>query len=239
MKSKSERGFSWFEGFTSPRLCWFCVLLLPLLAHFTVLAQTNCTPAPSGLVGWWPADGFAFDVAGTNNGTLQGGATYTNGLVGQAFSLNGSSAYVSLNGGTTNLPLGKSPRTIAAWVKTTMSGMGQIVSYGTASTSETFTFGVTGASIFDVGSAGMCEPVPYLNAAATATKWTTIGFAMQVSGLADQGNVVVYSSTNLVTWKPLFTNPPAFGTIQFLDTNATKFPMLFYCVLQQLFKKKV
>src|ERR1035441_4043617 len=58
-------------------------------------AKTNCTAAPSGLVSWWPGDGFALDVAGTNNGTLQGGAAYSAGEVGQAFSLDGTNGFVS------------------------------------------------------------------------------------------------------------------------------------------------
>src|SRR2546427_9431664 len=34
----------------------------------------DCLPAPGGLVGWWPGDGSASDIAGTNHGSLQGGA---------------------------------------------------------------------------------------------------------------------------------------------------------------------
>jgi hypothetical protein len=45
---------------------------------------TNCTPPPSGLVGWWKGDGNALDSAGGNNGVAQN-ITYTNGVVGQAF----------------------------------------------------------------------------------------------------------------------------------------------------------
>ncbi len=53
-----------------------------------------CTPPPSGLVAWYPGDGNAVDIQGGNNGSLQGGATFATGYVGQAFSLNGTSAYV-------------------------------------------------------------------------------------------------------------------------------------------------
>ena len=54
----------------------------------------TCTPPPSGMVGWYPGDGNAVDIQSGNNGSLQGGATFAPGKVGQAFSLNGSSAYV-------------------------------------------------------------------------------------------------------------------------------------------------
>ena len=56
-----------------------------------------CAPAPSGLVGWWRAEGDAHDVIGGNHGTLGSGANFTDGEVGQAFSFNGtSSSYVSI-----------------------------------------------------------------------------------------------------------------------------------------------
>jgi hypothetical protein len=61
-----------------------------------VQQPANCVPPPSGLVGWWPGDGNANDTGGTNNGTLQGGATFTTGMVGQAINLNGSSQYVDV-----------------------------------------------------------------------------------------------------------------------------------------------
>jgi hypothetical protein len=48
------------------------------------IAPTNALP-PSGLVGWWKGDGNADDSVSGNNGTLVNGS-YTNGVVGQAFS---------------------------------------------------------------------------------------------------------------------------------------------------------
>ena len=54
-------------------------------------------PPPAGLVGWWPGDGNANDIVGTNNGMLQGGATATAaGVVGQAFSFDGTNGYVQI-----------------------------------------------------------------------------------------------------------------------------------------------
>ena len=51
-------------------------------------AQT-CAQPPAGLVSWWPGDGNAQDIIGPNDGTLQGGATFAPGVVGEAFKLNG------------------------------------------------------------------------------------------------------------------------------------------------------
>ena len=288
-----------------------------------VVNSSSCTPPPMGLVSWWPGNGNALDIIGGNNGTLQGGATYTNGLVGQAFSFNGTSAYVSLNNGTTNLPLGKSPRTIAAWVRTTMTGLGEIFAYGAGNSGHAFTLGVSGASIFvsawsspqyfvnasvndglfhhvavaydgtnasvyvdgtlidtrafvintaggtanigarilpteffngaidevsiynrallpgeiaatfDAGAAGMCQPTPYFSLSASGTRWLTNGFSLQLGGLNGSGPVVIYASTNLVSWTPIYTNPPVIGSLQHVDSTATNLPMRYYRAVEQ------
>ena len=68
----------------------------------TLSVLTNATvfpgiTAPSGLVGWWRAEGNANDSVGANNGVLGSGAGFTNGEVGQAFAFNGtSSSHVSI-----------------------------------------------------------------------------------------------------------------------------------------------
>jgi PKD repeat protein len=51
--------------------------------------STTCTLAPSNIVSWWPGDGDANDIAGDSHGTPQNGATFTTGLVGEAFSFDG------------------------------------------------------------------------------------------------------------------------------------------------------
>ncbi len=60
----------------------------------TVQPQTLCVPSfknrlcvgpPPDLVSWWPGDGNANDIQDGNPGTLQGGATFAAGKVGQGF----------------------------------------------------------------------------------------------------------------------------------------------------------
>jgi hypothetical protein len=80
-------------------------------------AQTNCDPAPSGLVSWWRAEGNANDSASTNNGVLQGNLGFALGEVGQAFSFNGSNAYI-LVAASSNLNVGAGGGfTIEGWLK--------------------------------------------------------------------------------------------------------------------------
>jgi len=58
-------------------------------------AQTCVQPPPS-LVSWWPGDGNADDIQNGNDGTLQNGATFAAGMVGQAFSLDGVDDHVRI-----------------------------------------------------------------------------------------------------------------------------------------------
>ena len=72
----------------------------------------ECTPAPSGLVSWWPGDGSANDIVDLNDGTLQNGATFAPGKIGQAFSFDGTGAVVVADNANLNLQR----FTIDAWV---------------------------------------------------------------------------------------------------------------------------
>jgi Concanavalin A-like lectin/glucanases superfamily/Bacterial Ig domain/FG-GAP-like repeat/Regulator of chromosome condensation (RCC1) repeat/Immunoglobulin domain/IPT/TIG domain len=61
------------------------------------IVQTNiCATPPSGLVGWWPAEGNANDVVSGNNGALEGGATFASGKVGHGFRFDGTNGYVQI-----------------------------------------------------------------------------------------------------------------------------------------------
>ena len=77
------------------------------------LATLVCTPPPGNMVSWWPGDGNAHDIQSQNNGTLEGGATFAAGEVGQAFSFNGSNQDVFI-GNPANL--NPTSLTIDAWI---------------------------------------------------------------------------------------------------------------------------
>jgi|GEM_PF-6336656 len=74
----------------------------------------ECVNHPADLVAWYPGNGNANDVMGNRTGTLQNGATYAVGQVGQAFSFDGVNDYVSVPGTYG----GGSEATVDAWVKT-------------------------------------------------------------------------------------------------------------------------
>lgn len=62
------------------------------------LASNSCVTPPAGLVNWWSANSNALDQAGTLNGTLVNGTTYAPGMVGSAFSFDGTNDIVRFNG---------------------------------------------------------------------------------------------------------------------------------------------
>lgn len=80
------------------------------------VSQPTCTPPPTGMVAWWPGDGNALDITGGHDGTLERGATFGPGRVGQAFSFDGVDDFVSAPDSTA-LRMGTGPFTLDAWVK--------------------------------------------------------------------------------------------------------------------------
>jgi hypothetical protein len=89
-------------------------------------APKSCLTPPAGLLSWWPGDGNANDIQGSNNGTLQNGDAATGaGKVGQAFSFNGVNEYVTVaNQASLN---GFNSATIDAWIKLNTTGGRQAI----------------------------------------------------------------------------------------------------------------
>lgn len=78
-------------------------------------AQT-CVQPPANMVAWYPGDGNANDIQGSNHGTLQNGATFASGMVAQAFSFDGVDDEVTVNsfspGNTVTLDAWLNPSTL-------------------------------------------------------------------------------------------------------------------------------
>src|SRR5207244_1774020 len=70
---------------------------------------------PVGLVSWWRAESNANDYVDSNNGTLQNGATFAPGEVGQAFSFDGVDDFVSVPDNSNLNPTG--PFSVDAWIR--------------------------------------------------------------------------------------------------------------------------
>src|SRR5262249_16408719 len=102
----------------------------------TPTPSPTCTPPPPNMVSWWPGDGNANDIQGGNNGTLQNGATFAAGMVGQAFSFDGVDDYVQAT--DTGLPFGSAARTLDLWMKPGSNGVEVPAIYGNFAANDAF-----------------------------------------------------------------------------------------------------
>lgn len=94
--------------------------VVPLLALFggssiAVLAA-DCAPDLAGIAACWHAEGNALDSIGQNSGALQGGVSFSAGIVGQCFAFDGSSGFIELSNNA-SMDFGTNDFTIAGWVR--------------------------------------------------------------------------------------------------------------------------
>src|ERR1039458_8676838 len=124
-------------------------IISAIIALTAYADPTNCAPPPSGLVGWWRGEGDCLDAAGTNNGTLQGGATFALGEVGEAFSFNPASGTMIVPD-SSNLRL-TNQLTIEAWINVRSfsgpDGYGFVSKFGGAGGDYGYQFGVQGSTL--------------------------------------------------------------------------------------------
>lgn len=85
-----------------------------------------CAPPSAGLVGWYRAEDNINDSSGLGlNGSLQNGASYSNGKVGRNFLLDGVNDYVDLPDVPANSPT--TAVSLQAWIKPRSIGTGQAI----------------------------------------------------------------------------------------------------------------
>lgn len=99
-------------------LLTFSLLLLSSFPSRIVksdVVNSTCVPVPSGLVYWLQAENDATDQTGVYNGSLQGGTSFTTGMVGNAFSFDGDGDYVEIPSNIL-LPDEAEPRTLEMWI---------------------------------------------------------------------------------------------------------------------------
>jgi len=116
---------------TTTRLKRLACLSLPLLAlqTFTFFGVASveaqvCTPAPAGLVSWWPldesGDAEAIDIRDGNPGTHVNGPTPTPGIVAGGLSFDGVDDYVRIPNAA-NLNPGTGDFSVDFWMNTSAS----------------------------------------------------------------------------------------------------------------------
>ena len=112
---------------------------------------------PPGIVGWWPGNGNANDVAEGNHGKLLGGISFVPGKVGPAFSFDGVDDFVEISNTTTpDSPIGSF--TVALWFKTESdinSNSALVTHYGPVKSPEFFHIGLSGTG----GRRNSCQAI--------------------------------------------------------------------------------
>jgi len=102
----------------------------------------------------WPLDGNANDVSGNGyHGTVYGNPIWTSGVSGGALAFDGTADYVKVDG--YKGILGKTARTVSAWIKSPGSGVNMaIASWGAAVSGQQYLFGIFADGGVVVYSAG-------------------------------------------------------------------------------------
>ena len=159
------------------------------------VVPAGCFAGPLGLVGWWPGDGNANDIQGTNNGRLVNGTTFATGEVGMAFNFNGVTNQVNVGGifpsltNTFTMVLWARPTaalTATAQATTGVTGLtGQryaifprhgTSSYGTNHTGAGISIGTNGVSVFEHADNLLASPLVY---SGSITGWAYIAVVYQ------------------------------------------------------------
>ncbi len=160
-----------------------------------------CFPPPTGMTNWFPGDGNANDIRGSNNGTLNGAVTFSAGKVAQAFNFNGTSevTYSTINAG--------SAYTVDFWVRPTGDGTRHLLANNNADAQSygglQFDFGTVryrqGGSTRVQSAAGSVPLNTYTHVA--------LIYDGSVNGLYINGNLVSTSAVHTET----FNNPVSLG----------------------------
>jgi hypothetical protein len=90
------------------------------------VSAPSCAPPPAGLTAWWPGDGSGRDAVSGLEARLSGGAAYGSGLVGQAFSLDGSSSFVAVPDAP-SLDVGRGDFSVDLWARFKETNLEQIL----------------------------------------------------------------------------------------------------------------
>ena len=98
---------------------YFCALHCGSGMVGTVNVVASCLAPPAGMTAWFPGDGNAREIQNARSGTMENGATFAAGLVGQAFSFDGVDDDMVVRAAST-LDVGTANGfTVDAWVNPT------------------------------------------------------------------------------------------------------------------------
>ncbi len=119
-----------------------------------VLSLVFTSVVKADLIGWWKFEEGSGTLAADssdfgNDGTVNGSAQWVEGYSGGGLELDGSSAWVAIDGIADDLT--ENIFTVSAWIKTTMTGDGNVVASNDTGSGHDFVWGVDGGNHLDRG----------------------------------------------------------------------------------------
>ncbi len=136
-----------------------------LLNQIENLDGALCAPQPAGLLDWYPAELNANDIIGGNNGAVEGSVAYAPGVVGQAFSMNGSGD-VALSLPSLNTSPG-SKATVSFWMYWNGGNWQGVFENGSAGLfflNDAFGFTTGSYDVWGIPSSGLANTWTYVTA---------------------------------------------------------------------------
>ncbi|MCP4262977.1 MAG: LamG domain-containing protein [Planctomycetes bacterium] len=115
-----------------------------------VLSLVLTSVVKADLIGWWKFEEGSGTLAADssdfgNDGTVNGNAQWVEGYFGGGLELDGSSAWVAIDGIADDLT--ENRYTVSAWIKTTQTGDGNVVASNDTGSGHDFVFGVDGGNL--------------------------------------------------------------------------------------------
>lgn len=141
-----------------------------------------------GLISYWPADGNTDDVVGPNNGSFQNGQVYEQGILGQAFSLDGQNRYITAPDSPSLSLTGA--LTLEAWIKISSNNRQQAIieKYDVPAPNGYFLRITDGGKVqSSVCNAATCSQPPAIGVTTVST-----GIWHHVAGVYDGTTIKVY-----------------------------------------------
>jgi hypothetical protein len=131
---------------STPVVTLICSLALLFAYAQNAQAQTSCAPPPKRFqMQWFPGDGNPRDIVENADARLRNGTTFATGMVGQAFSLDGTDDYVEIP--FFPLPSSVSSLSFEAWIKPTSVSSGHIIDHATPGGANGFLLQLSGGKL--------------------------------------------------------------------------------------------
>jgi hypothetical protein len=197
----------------------------------TALNTTGLTWTSSGNAMWFPETTVTYDgVDAAQSGVVGwfGSSTMQTTLMGPG-TLTFWWMFSSSTTPSNSLSFSSSQGNNSAKVYATSGWQQMTFNLGAGQQTLTWTYARANRLVSSIGWVDQVSFAPFgLSTSPTNMFMSTNGFQLKLVGVSTTNPVVIFGSTDLVSWLPLFTNSATTGSVQFLDVSTTNIPTRFY-----------